>query len=193
LGNLPYAVDAMRSKLSLSLFIAVFFISVGACDKVERPGTIENAKLATLFNEQLEQFGTGSWWTGPGMNGTQRDGARAWLNEVAEISSVYVRTSTAKFSHFEMEIKLRDGSTVHQRSSSSGGSSMVVRIEFNKGLAARAWTDGSEKQRDLDTAKTQLRGVIDTLIRADLERNRNRYFKPSPTGKSTTEISNEWK
>ncbi len=158
-------------------------------DKVHKPGNISNPKLAALLNQQMAIWGTRM--TGDGMNGTHQQGADTWMKEIAEVSYNYIETSPAKFSKFQAEIALRDGSLVSQWCGKDAA--LVVRFKFVNGLATNAWTDGGELKSDVATATLQLNNVIDCIISADMERHHDRYYKPAPVGKTPGEISKEWK
>ncbi len=180
-------------KLTLGVLVLGAAFAVGMyCllrDKVQRPGNISNPKLAELFNQQVGTWGTR--WNGGGMNGSQQQGAAAWMNEIAEVSLNYIKTSTVKFSHFQAEITLRDG--VHISAPCGKDAALVARFTFSNGQATEAWTDGSERSADVATATARLNNVVDCIVRADMDRHRERYFKLAPTGKTPAEISKEWK
>lgn len=164
----------------------VFFLTR---EKVQRPGTVSNPKLAELMNQEVATWGTRQ--TGSGMNGTHQQGAAAWMQEIAEISVNYVEPFNRKFRHFQAELTLRDGAHVSARCGNNA--SMVVRFKLFNGLATDAWTDGSELKHEMAIAVARLDTVIDCVIRADMERHPTRYFKPAPVEKSPAEMSKEWK
>lgn len=184
----------MQRRLILAAVVGVlvgglalgYFISR---DKIHKPGNISNPKLAVLLNQQRATWGTRM--TGAGMNGNHQQGADTWMQDIAEVSYNFIETSTRKFSHYQVELTLRDGS--HMSKPCGKDAALVVRFKIVNGQATDAWTDGRELKSDIATATIWLNNVIDCVIRVDMNRHPNRYYKPAPVGKTPSEISNEWK
>jgi hypothetical protein len=178
---------------SLLAFLASCFHS-----KPEEPGQLANPKLAHFLNEALQkELQSMSPKTYPGLIPDASKNSQLWLTEIQEVVARcrYGPRSSSKFNLLEYDITLRNGQSINsvytgQRCVYSIELPLVMRIQFENGQITQAFSDGRELKRSVDTIKGDVLLFAEKIIRADLTRNRSRYF---PVGKTEAQIRDEWR
>jgi hypothetical protein len=177
-------------------------VAVSACSSSapEKPGTLSNPRLASLYQKAFEAeiaLINPTW--APGMIPGAPAAARKWLSSIAQVSSQCTRgpDDFSKANRLEYTVTLKSGEIISHIPSAilcqyqkGFGKPLVATLLFKEGVVVDALTDGRELEAPISHAQRWINDTAERILGADHDRNRDAYFPPP---KTTDQIKQEWK
>lgn len=183
------------------LVLLAFGTALSSCHlfncEQDLPGKVENPKLAALINTQLDAevdlINNPSFYGGLKPNSGET--TKSWLKELTKVTMYCAcKGSNEKGNRLNYAYALKDGSTYQRETSTrcmyyEGLEQTLYEVHFAQGRVTAVFTDGRERDKPVSYAHADIVAFVKEIVRADWNRNPDRYF---PREKTADENRNEW-
>ena len=162
------------------------------------PGTIENPRLASMFNEVIEKnIARMNPEKSPGYTPQAQSSAREFLGSLKSVVQ-YRKLKHKQHPNLpngmDLHIEFVNGSSYESEFASNKGSvaNTGVRLAFDHGLVVSAQTDGTELEKTLESTKEFADRTIADIIMVDMNRNHVGYFQ-APSAPTEADNRKAWR
>ena len=163
--------------------------------QAQTPGNLSNPQFAEIFNNELSEKmkDIHRYYSLP----TAKDSLQKYLSSIKEINTYcsFPLLGNSKGNTTRFDVTFTSGEKSKDKYIGvrcDGQDDRILRITFKQGIISEVFSDGSEKNTSLDSAKIFSQKLISSIIREETYKNSHLYNVPPPPEKTKDDFRREW-